>query len=108
MENSKPDQIAVLLDTAMLVTDKSAPEEHRRSGTLDNHPLQSVALPEADLRPQNRRALALLAAWMDEPDDLGDEWWDAFEQDVQQRRLSLNPPKQTSVRPCTARPSSPK
>ena len=73
----------------MLVTDKSTPEEHRRSGTLGHRPLQGVAPPEADLRPQNRRALALLAAWMGEPDDLGDEWWDAFEQDIQQHRFSL-------------------
>jgi len=26
---------------------------------------------------------------MEALDDLGDEWWDAFEQDVQQHRFSL-------------------
>ena len=54
-----------------------------------HYPLQSVAISEADLRPQNRRALALLEAWMAEPDDLGKEWWDAFEHDLQQHRFSL-------------------
>ena len=73
----------------MMVTDKSALEKHRQSGALDNDPRQGVAPPEADLRPQNYRALALLEAWMAEPDDMGNEWWDAFEQDVQQHRLSL-------------------
>jgi len=36
MESSKPDQIAVLLDIALWVTDKSALENDRLSGTLDN------------------------------------------------------------------------
>jgi len=73
----------------MSVTDKSTPEKHIRPGARDHHPLQGVAPPDVDLRRQNRRALALLAAWMEALDDLGDEWWDAFEQDVQQHRFSL-------------------
>lgn len=60
-----------------------------RAETAGHYPLQSLALPEAGLRPQNRRALALLEAWMAEPDDLGNEWWDAFEQDLQLHRFSL-------------------
>ena len=44
---------------------------------------------EASLRPQNRRALALIEEWLSEPDDLGEEWWDSFEQDLKKYRLSF-------------------
>lgn len=49
--------------------------------------LQSAVLPESKLPPQNQRALALLNAWMSEPDDLGDAWWDEFERDLAKHRL---------------------
>jgi hypothetical protein len=57
---------------------------------IGHYPLQSIVLPEAKLRPQNREALALLEIWMSEPDDLGHEWWDVFEQDLRQHRFSLH------------------
>jgi hypothetical protein len=38
----------------------------------------------------NQAALALLEEWMSEPDDLGDDWWDDFENDLRQNRFSLN------------------
>ena len=41
------------------------------------------------IRPANRLALQLLKAWMREPDDLGDEWWDAFELELQTNRLAI-------------------
>ena len=44
------------------------------------------------LRPQNRRGLALLEDWLAEPDDLGDAWWDDFERDLKQHRLSFRTP----------------
>lgn len=51
--------------------------------------LQSTVLPTTRLRPQNRHALAILQAWLDEPDDLGDDWWDAFERDLEKHRFSV-------------------
>ena len=50
---------------------------------------QIIVIPEARLRPQNRQALALLQAWLDDPDDLDDEWWDKFEQDLKSHRFTL-------------------
>ncbi len=50
---------------------------------------QSVAIPETRLRPQNRQALALLQLWMAESDDLDDEWWEEFEQDLKRHRFAL-------------------
>jgi hypothetical protein len=61
----------------------------------NHYTLQSAVLPEADsedlaaLPPQNREALALLHAWMAEPDDLGETWWDEFERDLARNRLNL-------------------
>lgn len=57
--------------------------------TVGHYLLQSAALPEVTLRSQNQRALALLQTWLAEPDDLGDDWWDAFERDLEQHRLFL-------------------
>ena len=51
--------------------------------------LQSTAVTTPVLRPENRRALNLLEAWMAEPDDLGEAWWDDFEHELQQHRFSL-------------------
>jgi hypothetical protein len=54
--------------------------------------IQSAAVSTPALRPENRRALELLEAWMAEPDDLGEAWWDDFERELQQHRLSLREP----------------
>lgn len=51
--------------------------------------LQSAAVTTPALRPENQRALDLLAAWMAEPDELGEAWWEDFERELQQHRLSL-------------------
>ncbi len=55
-----------------------------------HYTLQSAVLPESELPPQNREALALLHAWMAEPDDLGEAWWDEFERDLAQNRLRFH------------------
>jgi hypothetical protein len=57
--------------------------------TAGHYLLQSAVLPEVSLRPQNQRALALLQDWLAEPDELGDDWWDAFEQDLRRHRFSF-------------------
>jgi hypothetical protein len=42
------------------------------------------------LRPQNQQLLALLAAWVAEPDDRGDAWWDDFEAELAANRLVID------------------
>lgn len=49
----------------------------------------NVSASEASLRPENRHALKVLRDWMAEPDDLGDDWWDAFEQELEENRFSI-------------------
>lgn len=44
---------------------------------------------EAPVREENRRALALLDAWLSEPDDLGEDWWEEFEQEMYKHRLTI-------------------
>lgn len=41
------------------------------------------------IRPENRRAIELLDAWMSEPDDLGPEWWAEFDRELAASRLSF-------------------
>jgi len=47
----------------------------------------SYAVPQ--IRPENKRALALLDEWMSEPDDLGGNWWAEFEKDLREHRLAF-------------------
>ena len=46
-----------------------------------------------EIRPANRQALMLLEAWLNEPDDLGDAWWDVFVLEQQDCRLCFDPPQ---------------
>lgn len=32
-----------------------------------------------EINPANRKAIQLLDKWMQEPDHLGEEWWNEFE-----------------------------
>lgn len=41
------------------------------------------------IRTQNEQALQLLEKWLAEPDDLGDAWWDEFEAELRQNRLTF-------------------
>ncbi len=60
-----------------------------RADAASDYLLQSAVFPEAGLRPQNQRALALLRDWLAEPDNLGDAWWDEFERNMEQSRLTF-------------------
>lgn len=60
-----------------------------QAGPVRSFRLQSTAVRAPALRPENQRALDLLEAWMAEPDDLGQTWWEDFERDLQQHRFSL-------------------
>ena len=57
--------------------------------SVGQYQFQSAALHDVGLRPQNQRALALLRDWLAEPDELGEAWWEEFEQDLQYHRLAL-------------------
>jgi len=55
---------------------------------------QATALPALEvvrtfraphqISPANAALLAVLDRWMHEPDDLGDEWWSAFEKELEE------------------------
>ena len=47
--------------------------------------------PPARLRPQNRKLLKWLDSWLSTPDNLGDKWWDAFENDLRDQRMTFRP-----------------
>ncbi len=58
---------------------------------MDKPTYQRVPLDatETDTEEQNRRILEWLERWLAEPDDLGPEWWDSFEQELKEHRLTL-------------------
>jgi len=43
------------------------------------------------LRPQNKKLLQWLDAWLAIPDDRGGAWWKAFETDLAANRSSFRP-----------------
>jgi hypothetical protein len=71
-----------------------------QAGTVGYYPLQSMVFLETGLRPQNRQALALLQSWMAEPDDLNDEWWGEFEQELKRYRFAARDVESPSARSC--------
>jgi len=48
-----------------------------------------TALGQEPLRPENRALLEFLREWMSTPDDMGEEWWEQFEQELRSNRLSF-------------------
>ena len=52
-----------------------------------NKPGRSRATRQPGLK--NRQALKLLATWMSTPDDRGADWWQQFEHDLAETRLSF-------------------
>jgi len=48
-----------------------------------------TALGQEPLRPENRALLEFLKEWMSTPDDMGEEWWEQFEQELRSNRLSF-------------------
>ena len=61
----------------------------QQADTARQYRFHSDVLPEAELHPQNRRALALLQAWSEETDELGSAWWDEFERELEKNRLTF-------------------
>jgi hypothetical protein len=49
----------------------------------------SGQIKEELIRRRNQEARELLRQWMAEPDDLGDEWWDEFEQELRANRVTF-------------------
>lgn len=56
--------------------------------TIEHNGIKIVSTPS--LSVENKRALELHRAWMSEPDDLGDDWWEEFESELQANRLSFH------------------
>jgi hypothetical protein len=40
-------------------------------------------------RSKNEEILALLDVWTREPDEMGEEWWRQFDEDLQAQRLNF-------------------
>jgi hypothetical protein len=36
----------------------------------------------SDIRPENKKIIELLYQWANEPEELGNIWWDSFEQEL--------------------------
>lgn len=51
--------------------------------------IETLQVENPTISPKNQQALTLLKAWCDEPDELGDAWWDEFETDLYQNRLNF-------------------
>lgn len=50
---------------------------------------EEMDFSQANLRPENRRALAALKKWMTTADELDEAWWDSFEEDLEENRFSV-------------------
>ncbi len=59
----------------------------RMTHSPDASPASPLAQVAPNIRPENREAIAVLRAWMQEPDDWTPEQWDEFEHELRTRRL---------------------
>jgi hypothetical protein len=66
----------------------SQPPDQRSSDSSTGDPAKQNE-PTTDLLAANRQALLLLDALLSEPDDLGDEWWDAFKLELRSNRFTI-------------------
>jgi hypothetical protein len=64
--------------------ERPQPETDLGPGEVD-----SISTQDRRLSVRNQQALTLLQAWAAEPDDKDDAWWDEFEQELRQNRLTL-------------------
>lgn len=79
-------QVESLADRlARLIKEHGLPQL-RPAGELFGVPEQ---LKDEIIQARNQRAIKLLEEWYATPDDLGDEWWDEFEQDLKRNRFSF-------------------
>jgi hypothetical protein len=44
---------------------------------------------DSNIRPENKRIIELLKQWVQEPDELGKNWWDSFEKQLAANRISF-------------------
>ena len=58
-------------------------EELERLETLED------ALATQEIKTRNQRAIEMLQAWAAEPDDTDDAWWDEFERELAENRLTF-------------------
>ncbi len=49
----------------------------------------SIVENHSHIRPENKKLIELLVKWVQEPDEMGEVWWDSFERDLTLSRVSL-------------------
>jgi hypothetical protein len=54
-------------------------------------PASGAGRPTARLRPQSRKLLKWLDSWLATPDNRGEAWWNAFEDDLRNQRSAFRP-----------------
>lgn len=59
-----------------------------RQSAVSDYRLHSEVLT-LHLRPENQRLLGLLSDWYATPDELGDAWWEDFEEELAINRFHL-------------------
>ncbi len=88
------DELSSLLETAHLLR---SPANARRLLSALNRITTPPSVPSPTLealrhqvdQSQKQQQLALLEAWYAEADDLGEAWWDEFEQELRENRFKL-------------------
>ena len=73
-------------DLIMIVPGDNVPE---RELTSASEPVLSTLTPKLLKEHKNGQVLSVLKSWTDQPDELGQEWWDDFERDLEDTRFSL-------------------
>jgi hypothetical protein len=59
-----------------------------RQSAVSDYQLHTEVLG-TQLRPENQRILALLEEWYSTPDEMGEAWWNEFEEDLEVNRFSI-------------------
>ena len=72
-------QLRIWLDKQLADTNIKDDQPHLER--VKQH-IETLQHQNPDISSKNRQALALLKTWCDEPDELGNEWWDSFEAEL--------------------------
>lgn len=58
---------------------------------MNHFPIEEVKETKEDsnIRPENKKIIELLKYWIQEPDELGKNWWDSFEKQLTTNRVSF-------------------
>lgn len=64
-------------------------EEQATDGKMDRELVIELDAISPEVSPENRELLAWLEGWLAHPDELGSDWWDAFEQELRDSRVTF-------------------